>query len=79
MPAGKILSNVQMLSTEAFWGLTGLIKEGDMNETSPGTRLRSAGYRIHRHSFISIISPLTGKTAAITSTLKDTSINIYHE
>lgn len=42
-------------------------------------RLRPAGYRIHRHSFISIISPLIGKTAAITSTLKDTSINIYHE
>lgn len=45
-----------------------------MNEN----RLGSAGCRTPWRSFISIISPLIGKTAAITSTLKDTSINIYH-
>lgn len=37
MPAGKFLSNVQMLSTEVFWWLTGLIKEGGVNENCPST------------------------------------------
>lgn len=36
-PAGKFLSNVQMFSTEVFWWLTGLIKEGGVNENSPST------------------------------------------
>lgn len=79
MPAGKFLSNVQMLSAEVFRWLTGLIRRGRCEWEQPQHRLCSAGYRIHRCSFISIISPLIGKTAAITSTLKDTSINIYHE
>lgn len=35
MPAGKFLSNAQMLSI--FWWLTRLIKEGGVNENSPGT------------------------------------------
>lgn len=37
MPAGKFLSNIEMLSTEVFWWLTGLIKEGGVNENSPST------------------------------------------
>lgn len=54
-------------------------KRGRCEWEQPRHRLHSSGCRIHRHYFISIISPLIGKTAAITSTLKDTSINIYHE
>lgn len=37
MPVGKFLSNVQVFSTEVFWRLTGLIKEGGVNENSPNT------------------------------------------